>query len=320
MTEPLFLIPELHDKIWGGTELENYFGFELANNHVGEAWLISAHPNGLAKIANGKFKDETLLDVWNEHKELFANLAVSKFPLLIKFLDAKADLSIQVHPDNEYAYKHAHELGKTECWYILASKPGATIYYGHNAQSREELAKLVKDGNWDKLLRKVPVKPGDFFYIPAGMIHALGAGVLALEIQQSSDTTYRIYDFDRVDKTTGKKRELHLEDALNVITVPSREEAIVPKIIKIENNEKIELIDAKFFKVVKWQINKKQIFKQATTEFTLAVVIDGDGELMVDNKSYQLDAGQAFVIPSNVIDWEIKGRMTLVLSNPKVSK
>lgn len=321
MTEPLFLVPELHDKIWGGTELATYFGFDLSSNHVGEAWLISAHPNGLAKIANGEFKNETLLKVWDEHKELFGNATIEKFPLLVKFLDAKTDLSIQVHPDNTYAAEHAHELGKTECWYILASKPEAVIYYGHNAQSKEELIQLVNDHAWDKLLRKVPVKAGDFFYIPAGMVHALGAGVLALEVQQSSDTTYRIYDFNRIDKTTGKKRALHLKDALNVITIPSCKQARVPKVTQIGHNEQTELIDANFFKVVKWQINKQQqVFKQTTSEFTLVVVIAGDGQLIIDNTSYHLSAGQAFVIPSNIEAWVIDGEVTVILSKPKMIK
>lgn len=321
MAEPLFLIPELHDKIWGGTQLAEHFGFKLASDHVGEAWIISAHPNGLDKIENGTFAGQTLLSVWEQHKELFGHATAEKFPLLVKFLDAKTDLSIQVHPDDDYALEHAHEYGKTECWYILAAKPGAKIYYGHNAKTKAELTELINNHDWEHLLRQVEVKPGDFYYVPSGTVHALGAGVLALEVQQSSDTTYRIYDFDRKDKVTGKKRALHLADALEVITVLSQEKAVTPVVEVIGQNRKTNLADEKYFNVTKWQINdEKQIFSQAANEYTLAVVIDGTGILNIDQHEYQLSLGQAFIVPSTVTEWTINGQLTLILSQPKVTK
>lgn len=318
MVEPFFLTPELHDKIWGGTQLAEYFDFDLSSNHVGEAWIISAHPNGVDTIANGRFAGQSLAHVWRTHKALFGHAKAEKFPLLVKFLDAKTDLSIQVHPDDEYAGQHANELGKTECWYILDAKPGAKIYYGHNAKTKAELTTMINNQDWEHLLRQVEVHPGEFYYVPAGTVHTLGAGVLALEVQQSSDTTYRIYDFDRRDSITGEKRELHLADALNVINVPSQEQPVQP-IEKLfgENIETI-LADEKYFNVIKWQINgSSQSFTQTRSDYTLAVVIAGNGMLNIDNHDYKLSKGQAFILPSDVLSWTITGDVTLVLSQPK---
>ncbi|MCM0598216.1 mannose-6-phosphate isomerase, class I [Periweissella fabalis] len=318
MGQPLFLIPELHNKIWGGTALGTFFDFKLASDHVGEAWVISAHPNGVDKIGNGQYNNQTLADVWHHHKELFGGSKAEKFPLLVKFLDAKEDLSIQVHPDDDYAKVHAHELGKTECWYILDAKPNAKIYFGHNAQTKTELATMIKNKAWDKLFREVPVKAGEFYYIPAGTVHALGAGVLALEVQQSSDTTYRIYDFDRVDQTTGKLRELHLADAINVINVPSKEQAVLPITEKIAANTKTLLADEKYFNVIKWDIEQQaQKFTQNPDTYTLAVIISGNGMLTIDNQRYELVKGQALILPSNVHEWTIDGGLTVVFSQPK---
>lgn len=317
MAEPLFLIPELHNKIWGGTALGEFFDFKLASDHVGEAWIISAHPNGVDTISGGTYANQTLADVWQHHKELFGGATAEKFPLLVKFLDAKEDLSIQVHPDDAYAHAHANELGKTECWYILAAKPGAKIYYGHNAQTHAELATMIANQDWEHLLRQVAVKPGEFYYIPSGTVHALGAGVLALEVQQSSDTTYRIYDFDRVDQTTGQLRELHLEDAINVINVPSKERAVHPTSQVVGSNTKTLLADEKYFNVVKWDIKRPgQTFTQPATTYTLAVVIAGSGTLTVAEKTYPLTKGQGLILPSDVLEWSIDGDVTVVLSQP----
>lgn len=317
MSEPLFLIPQLHDKIWGGTTLGEFFNFQLASDHVGEAWIISAHPNGVDTVTGGTYDKRTLADLWANNKELFGNATAEKFPLLVKFLDAKEDLSIQVHPDDEYAKAHANELGKTECWYILDAKPGAKIYYGHNAQTPLELETMINNQDWEHLLRQVEVKPGEFYYIPSGTVHALGAGVLALEVQQSSDTTYRIYDFDRIDKATGKLRELHLADAINVINVPSKERAVQTTTKMHEANIETCLADEKYFNVVKWDIKQQpQIFTQTPDKYTLAVVIAGAGTLTVEGQVYQLSKGQGLILPSNVTTWTIDGEITVVLSQP----
>ena len=164
MKEPLFLNSVLQEKIWGGDHLKE-FGYDLPSDKVGEYWAISAHPHGVSTIANGEFKGQKLDQLYASHRELFGDSKKEVFPLLTKILDANDWLSVQVHPDDEYGQKHEGELGKTECWYIISAEPGAEIIYGHNAKSREELAEMIKSGDWDHLLRKVKVKTGDFFHV-----------------------------------------------------------------------------------------------------------------------------------------------------------
>lgn len=176
MSEPLFLKSQMHDKIWGGTKLREAFGYDIPTETTGEYWAISAHPNGVSVIKNGIYEGEGLDQLYREHKELFGHPKSEVFPLLIKILDANDWLSVQVHPDDAFALAHEGELGKTECWYIIAADEGAEIIYGHNAKSKEELRQWIEEGRWDDLLTKIPVKAGDFFYVPSGTMHAIGKG------------------------------------------------------------------------------------------------------------------------------------------------
>ena len=189
MSEPLFLQSVMQEKIWGGTHLRDVFGYDIPSDHVGEYWAISAHPNGVSTIKNGRYAGQTLDVLYAEHRELFGNRQEPVFPLLTKILDANDWLSVQVHPDDAYGLEHEGELGKIECWYIIAAEPGAEIIYGHNAKSKEELRQQIESKDWENFLTKVPVKAGDFFYVPSGTMHAIGAGIMVLETQQSSDTT-----------------------------------------------------------------------------------------------------------------------------------
>lgn len=204
--EPLFLKPLFMYRIWGGTALRDKFNYEIPSENTGECWAISSHENGDCDITNGKFKGMTLSNLWSNHKELFGNMPGDKFPLLTKILDANDNLSVQVHPDNEYSKKNENgELGKTECWYIIDCDDDAEMIFGHNAKSKEELEYMVSNNKWSDLLRRVKVNKGDFFYVPSGTIHALCKGTLVLETQQNSDTTYRVYDYDRVDSNGSKE-------------------------------------------------------------------------------------------------------------------
>ena len=213
--EPLFLTPYFRLKIWGGRKLDDIFHYDIPEGKVGEAWIISGYKDDASTVTDGPLKGMSLRDVYLKHPELFGNPEAKEFPLLVKFLDANDNLSVQVHPDDDYARKVENDSGKTESWYVMQADPGAYIIYGHHAKSREELADMIHKGEWDKLLRKVPVKAGDFFYVPAGTIHALTKGCLVIETQQSSDVTYRLYDYDRVGKD-GKKRELHTQKSIDV--------------------------------------------------------------------------------------------------------
>lgn len=211
------LVPVFKEKIWGGRKLETEFGYEIPAGPVGECWAISAHPAGDDEIASGEYAGKTLSWLWDEHRELFGNCEGDRFPLLVKIIDAKDDLSIQVHPDNDYAAEHEDgSLGKKECWYVLSAEPGQTIVVGQRAHSREEFAQMVEEGRWSELLNEIPIKAGDFFQIDPGTVHAIKGGTVILESQQSSDVTYRVYDYDR-KQDDGTLRPLHMQQALDVI-------------------------------------------------------------------------------------------------------
>lgn len=208
--------PIFQEKLWGGSRLNTVFGYDIPSDHTGECWAISGHPGGDCAVEG---MDKTLGQLWKEQPELFGNLPGDIFPLLIKIIDAREDLSIQVHPDDAYARVHENgSLGKTECWYVLDCDEGATIIIGHNASSKEEMAKMVEEGRWQELLREVPIHKGDFFQINPGCLHAIKGGTLILETQQSSDVTYRFYDYGRLDH--GKPRQLHIAQSLAVTAAP----------------------------------------------------------------------------------------------------
>lgn len=315
--EPLFLEPAFQEKIWGGNRLSTEFGYQIPSDHTGECWAISAHLHGPATIANGEFKGYKLNELWNEHREVFGNAKGEVFPLLTKILDAKAALSVQVHPDDKYAMKHEHELGKTECWYVIAADKDSEMIYGHYAKSREELADMIKNEKWDKLLRHVPVKAGDFLYVPSGTIHAIGKGVMVLETQQSSDTTYRVYDFDRVDAKTGEKRELHIQQSIDVTNVPHIDPNLDIKKIKKDNAELTTFVQTDFFSVYKLELLNGQytdIRKKAP--YTLFSVLEGNGKVIVDNKEYVIKKGNHFILPFDVKEWKFEGNLILIISEP----
>lgn len=312
--QPLFMQPVFQEKIWGGNRLRTVFGFEIPNDKIGEDWAISAHPHGVSVIENGPYKGQTLDQLWAQHKELFGNPTEEVFPLLIKILDAEDDLSVQVHPDDAYGLKHEGELGKTECWYIIDAAPGAEIIYGHHAQTREELASMINEGRWDELLTRVPVKKGDFFYVPSGTIHAIGKGIMILETQQSSDTTYRVYDYDRKDDS-GNPRELHIQQSVDVTTVPAKAPALNIQEVRKGNSAVVTYVKTDFFNVYEWQVKGALSFsKQAP--YTLATVIDGFGQLVVNGETYELKMGTSFILPAQIENWEVQGELTIIASEP----
>lgn len=319
MQEPMFLKPVFQEKIWGGSRLRSVFGFDIPNDKIGEDWAISAHPHGVSVVENGEYQGQKLDELWQNHKELFGNPTEPVFPLLIKILDAEDELSVQVHPDDAYGMKHEGELGKTECWYIIDAEPGAEIIYGHHAKTREERAEMIQEGRWDDLLKKVPVKKGDFFYVPSGTIHAIGKGIMILETQQSSDTTYRVYDYDRKD-ANGNTRELHIQQSIDVTTVPAITPQIQMKEVRKGNSSIVTYLETEFFNVYEWDIKGITSFnKQAP--YTLATVIDGAGELVVNEKIYPLTKGASFILPNDVTEWTVQGELSIIASEPgKASK
>ena len=317
MNEPMFLKPVFQEKIWGGSRLKTEYNYPIPSDHTGECWAISAHPHGPATVENGEFKGQTLDEVWANHREVFGNAEGDVFPLLTKILDAKQDLSVQVHPDDAYAKEHEGELGKTECWYVLAADEGAEMIYGHHAKTREELAELIENGQWDKLLRRVPVKPGDFLYVPSGTIHAIGKGIMVLETQQSSDTTYRVYDFDRVDKTTGQKRELHIQQSIDVTNVPHVDPKLDIKDQKVGDADVRTFVETDFFSVYRWYLEGGEAtFTRKAAPYTLVSVLKGQGQIIVNDKSYKIKKGVHFILPYDVKEWTIKGNLEIIASEP----
>lgn len=318
MQEPMFLKPVFQEKIWGGSRLRSVFGFDIPSDKIGEDWAISAHPHGVSIVENGEFKGQKLDDLWANHKELFGHPSEPVFPLLIKILDAEDELSVQVHPDDTYGMEHEGELGKTECWYIIDAEPGAEIIYGHHAKTREELAKMIEEGRWDDLLKRVPVRKGDFFYVPSGTIHAIGKGIMILETQQSSDTTYRVYDYDRKDDQ-GNTRELHIQQSIDVTTVPAKTPELHVKEIREGNSSVVTYLETEFFNVYEWDVKGIMSFKKHAP-YTLMTVIDGAGELVVDGKNYSLEKGTSCIIPDGVKEWTIQGELAIIASVPGEKK
>lgn len=308
--ELIFLQPIFKERLWGGYKLKTDYGYHLTSNHTGECWAISAHSNGETCVRNGEFAGMPLSLLWKSHPELFANNTPRNFPLMVKILDANDDLSVQVHPDDNFAQLVENDLGKAECWYVLDAKSDAKIIYGHNAQSNEEFRELAQSGEWKKLLREVPIKRGDFFDVPTGTVHALGAGSLILEVQQSSDTTYRLYDYDRRDNN-GNLRELHLDKAFAVINSPHQNQDTDPE----SRNLGLDTIFTSLTTNAHFQVGKLEINGSLelniTSPYLLVSVIDGEAIL----NGQTIKKGDHFIVPNSIRKVKINGNATLIVSN-----
>ncbi|MGA9224730.1 MAG: mannose-6-phosphate isomerase, class I [Mesobacillus sp.] len=310
--QPLFFEPVFKERIWGGEQLKS-FGYELPSAQTGECWAFAAHSNGQSIVKNGEFKGLSLGELWENQRQLFGNIEGDRFPLLTKILDAAQDLSVQVHPDDEYGLKHEGDLGKTECWYIIDCEEGAEIIYGHTAQTREELAAMIHEGKWDELLTKVPVKPGDFFFVPSGTVHAIGAGIVILETQQNSDTTYRVYDYDRRDNE-GNLRELHIEQSIAVTTVPAVQPEIEPVVGTTRDMKVTTFVESDYFTVHKWELEGSAKLGQ-NHSFELVSVISGSGSLIKGEATYTFEKGDHFLLPSGFGEFDLSGNAELIVSH-----
>lgn len=215
--EIMKLIPTGKDYLWGGTRLRDEYGKKIDMTHLVESWECSVHPDGSSFVENGQHKGKKLKEVLEAHPEYIGTKANGVFPILAKFIDAKKDLSVQVHPDDEYALEHENDNGKTEMWYIIDADEGARLIYGFKHKVLKEiLEQAIEKGELDKHLQKVEVHKGDLYFVPAGTVHGIGKGILLAEKQESFNVTYRVYDYDRVDKN-GKKRQLHFDKAVQVM-------------------------------------------------------------------------------------------------------
>lgn len=311
----IFPRPIFHEKIWGGRLLADDFGYEIPDGPIGECWAISAHPNGDCVIEGGAWDGAHLSELWDDHRELFGDVEGDRFPLLIKILDAKDHLSVQVHPDDVYAGEHENgSLGKRECWYILAAEEGTKIVVGQHAKDREEFAEMVEAGNWDGLLNLVPCRPGDFFRIEPGTVHAIQAGTMLLETQQSSDVTYRVYDYDRV-QADGTSRDLHIAQSLDVVDYAA-EPPVSGEVTTPEVDGVTELMDCPNFVVERVRVSGEKVLEQPWP-FLCASVIEGSGTARDEaaGVEHEVSRGAHFVVPSGSGSVTLTGEMTLIVSH-----
>lgn len=309
MKDIIFLEPVFKEMIWGGNRLKTDYGYDIPSDNTGECWAVSAHSNGDCTVKSGKWTGHTLSSLWSEHRELFGGVKGNVFPLLIKIIDAKADLSIQVHPDDEYAKEYENgSLGKTECWYILDCDEGATIVIGHNAKDKAELVEMIETKRWNDLIQEIPIKKGDFFQINPGTVHAIKAGTVILETQQNSDITYRLYDYDRLQN--GKPRELHLDKSIDVIKCPQKFEKTETESVTLEHGTCEQLVVCDYYSVRKITV-KGQVLMDRTEPFTIMSVIDGEGFI----NGIQIKKGDHFILPAGFGSFTLDGSMELISSN-----
>ncbi len=321
-SKPFLLSPAGKDYIWGGRRLNDEFSKNIDMEPLAETWECSTHPDGMSTVVSGEFKGETLKDVLTTHPEYLGThpKADGDIPILIKFIDAKEDLSIQVHPDDDYAREHENgSRGKTEMWYVLDAAKDAKLVYGfYHDMDRDTLKQSLADGTVEKYLQKVDIKKGDVFYIEAGTVHAIGAGALVAEIQENSNLTYRLYDYDRRDKN-GNLRELHIEKALDVVNLHGSAEPRQPmRVLKYKRGSASELLcRCNYFQVERLLINTERSremadFQTGSNSFEVLLCTDGCGVILnaeePEKDSLHFFRGDCIFVPADSIPMKIHGR------------
>lgn len=322
-TEPFLLKPAGKDYLWGGTRLNDDFSKNIDMEPLAETWECSTHPDGPSIVASGQFQGKTLTEVLKLHPEYLGThpRTHDELPILIKFIDAKQDLSVQVHPDDVYAMKYENgSLGKTEMWYVLDAVGDARLVYGFRRDmDREELKKSLENGTVEKYLQKVRIKKDDVFYIEAGRVHAIGAGALIAEIQESSNLTYRLFDYNRVDKN-GRLRELHIEKALDVVDLKGSAEPRQPmRVLKYKTGCASELLcRCKYFQVERQLINTERCremadFKTTENSFHVLLCVNGCGTLFMENGlSLNFFRGDCIFVPAKSIALKLHGKAQML--------
>ncbi len=315
---PLKLTYIAKNAIWGGKKLMNEWGKQSSDDAIAETWELSVRDREMAIILNGEAKDMTL-------REYIAACGADcvcpdytldkPFPLLIKFIDAADRLSVQVHPDDTYARDVEGDVGKTEMWYIVDAEEGAEIVCGlADGVSEADFAAAVKEGRTADVLKHVPVKKGDFFFIPAGQVHAIGAGILIAEIQQNSDLTYRVYDYDRVGADS-QKRPLHVEKALDVTRVWNDSDCNAVAFSRgNECSDGVLLANSKYFSVVKKTVRSRSLATVTKKSFCHLLCIEGNGTLAFGNDSLDISRGDSFFLPAGMGEYSLDGDLTVICS------
>lgn len=318
MNNPILLKPAFKDYLWGGTKLRDVYGKDCDVTPIAESWELSAHEDGQSTVASGEFSGLTLSEYIEKcGREILGENGIKfeKFPVLIKFIDAKGYLSIQVHPADEYALEHEGEYGKTEVWYVMSAEEGAALYYGFNQEiTQEEYRRRIENNTITDVLNKVEAKPGDVFFIQPGTVHAIGAGLLICEIQQNSNTTYRVYDFGRKG-ADGKPRELHIDKAIAVSRLTPSESADSSSAPETANGyTKRTIAKCKYFTSERIDVKEKAEIPVDTSSFRSVVITDGSAILKMHDTQLDLKAGDSVFIPAQNSSFEIIGTCGMLLS------
>lgn len=296
---PFKLIPAVKEVIWGGDRLKKAYNKTAPFERIAESWELTVRPDGMNTIANGELSGKALEEVLTVEM-LGSRFSGDRFPLLIKFIDARDKLSIQVHPSDDYSLKNEGELGKTEMWYIVEADETSELVFGVEGEYSTELFdKAVESGSFEKLLHRVKVKPGEVYFIPSGLVHAIGAGILICEIQQNSNVTYRVYDYDRPGKD-GKPRELHTQKAREVIVnySPAQLESL-----RFSGNADITpelLATCDKFTVHKYEINTERKLDIGSESFVSLTFLSGEGDIVSGGESFAFKKGDTYFLPAGL--------------------
>ncbi|AVN62649.1 mannose-6-phosphate isomerase [Mesoplasma coleopterae] len=289
--------PHFSEKIWGTKNWKSLGYINKNDKTVGEAWLISAHINGLSYLSE---ENITLNDFFENNRQYFGNETYMKFPLLSKIINPSKDLSVQVHPNDEYAIQNENDLGKPESWFILECPPNSEIIYGHTAKTKNEFISLVKSNNWNKLLKTEKINKGDFIYVPPGKVHAITAGVKVFELQRSSDVTYRLYDYDRLEN--GKKRALQIDKSIDNVSLPDNDSYIVKKASG-------KTFSSNFFSVFIFKSTEHNYFEKYEDAFWVELtVIKGKGII----EGVSLQKGDSAILLGDFRKIKIIGKVEII--------
>ena len=314
--EPMLLRAVGKDYLWGGTRLKNEYDKGIDLTPLAETWECSTHPDGSSIIASGRHRGDTLDAVLRAHPEYMGTKAHDRFPILVKLIDAEQKLSVQVHPSDAFAQEHENQNGKTEMWYVLDAKPGANLVCGFAHDMTPGILKnAIETDTLEKHLKRIPVHKGDVFYIPAGTVHAIGAGALIAEIQENSNVTYRVYDYNRRDRN-GSLRELHFDKAVQVLDMKAANDVRQKprKVNYCRGCAREILCRCSYFEVERIQVNFGFDFSVLETSFQVLLCIDGEGSVQTDDRPQPLHfrKGDCLFIPAGAGRCHLHGKCELL--------
>lgn len=300
-----------HEKIWGGRDFE-IFRSNLPAGNIGESWDIACHRNGTGIVANGKLKGKSFEEIILEfgHALVGKKVSTEKFPIMVKLINSKEKLSVQVHPGDEYAKEVENEFGKTEAWYVIEAEPGAKIIIGTKNCNKETFARAVKEGKVEEYLNVVDVKKGDAFLINSGLVHAIGKGLIIAEIQENSDVTYRVYDY-------GRPRELQVEKSLAVMDFNLQAKNLSSKeIINFEGFSKVDLCENQYFGLQKIIIKNQWQDYSSKEAFFILTCVDGTGVIESSGFLEKIKIGDSYLIPATLGQYKLKGKLEVIKTYP----